>query len=258
MNKKDKMLKFWSDRALKYEEDLRSNTNDIWIREIEIKYVNTALKQRSYNNILDFGCANGYSTIRIAKENLKSNFLGADINQDMLNNANSMLKKEKVANVEFKNIDILKINPEKKFDFIYTIRAIQNVESLEIQKAIFDRLYNMLNNNGVFLYIESYELGYKIINEDRVKMGLTPLPIHEHLTLLTPEFDNHVANKMKLIKSDSLSSSYYLATRLLYSYIAKLNNESIDYNHPIHQVAALIPQIGEYGPQKASIFQKIS
>jgi predicted O-methyltransferase YrrM len=77
MNKKDKMLKFWSDRALKYEEDLRSNTNDIWIREIEIKYVNTALKQRSYNNILDFGCANGYSTIRIAKENLKSNFLGA-------------------------------------------------------------------------------------------------------------------------------------------------------------------------------------
>lgn len=257
MDKKAKMMQFWSKRALEYQEDLRANINDIWIREIEIRYINQFLKQNSYKSIMDFGCANGYSSTRIAKENPESSFLGIDINQDMLNIANTLLTKNKISNLEFKNMDVTKESCDRKFSFIYTIRAIQNIESFEAQKAIFDCLYNMLNKYGIFLYIESYEQGYKILNEDRVKLGLNPLPLHEHLTLLTDEFDNYVARRMKFIKSDSLSSSYYLVTRLLYSYIAKMSSEPIDYNHPIHQVGAIMPQIGEYGPQKASIYQKI-
>lgn len=256
MNKKEKMLQFWSERALAYQEDSRANTNDIWIREIEIRYINQILKQNSYHNVMDFGCANGYSTIRIAKENPEINFSGIDINQDMLTIAGNLLKKNNLSNLEFKNMNVSNEFSERKFDLIYTIRAIQNIESIEAQKTICDRLYDILNDNGIFVYIESYEKGYKTLNDDRVKMGLTPLPVHEHLTLLTDEFDRYVASKMKFIKSDSLSSSYYLVTRLLYSYIAKMSDEPIDYNHPIHQVGAIIPQIGEYGPQKASIYQK--
>ena len=62
--------------------------------------------------------------------------------------------------------------------------------------------------------------------------------------------------EMTAISNDSLSSSYYLITRLLYSHIAKINGEPIDYNHPIHQVAAMIPQIGEYGPQRATLYRR--
>ena len=40
---------------------------------------------------------------------------------------------------------------------------------------------------------KSYADGYAELNRDRVAMGLSPLPIHEHLTLLTPEFDRHVS-----------------------------------------------------------------
>lgn len=257
VSKKEKMLQFWSERALEYQEDLRANTNDIWIREIEIRYINQALKQNSYKTIMDFGCANGYSTIRIAKENPEIQFLGIDINQDMLNIASTLLNKSNVSNLEFKNMDITNGLNKEKFDLIYTIRAIQNIESFESQKIIFDSLYRLLNKKGILIYIESYAKGYQTLNEDRIKMGLNPLPIHEHLTLLTEEFDHYVASKMKFIKSDSLSSSYYLATRLLYSYIAKMSGEPIDYNHPIHQVAAIIPQIGEYGPQKASMYRKM-
>lgn len=257
MNKKEKMLQFWSERAKEYQDDLRANTNDVWIREIEIRYVNRVLSQNFYPNVMDFGCANGYSSIRIAKANPTSSFLGIDINQDMLNIAGNSLEKENISNLKFKNMDVTSTLSETKFDLIYAVRAIQNLESFEAQKTIFDSLFRILNENGIFLYIESYEQGYKILNEDRVKMGLSPLPIHEHLTLLTDEFDSYVAGKMQFVKSDSLSSSYYLATRVLYSYIAKMSGEPIDYNHPIHQVAAIIPQIGEYGPQKASVYQKL-
>ncbi len=108
----------------------------------------------------------------------------------------------------------------------------------------------------MLLYIESYMHGYARLNDDRIRMGLAPLPIHEHLTLLTVDFDQYASTRMKLVRRDFVSSSYYLITRLLYSYIAKMNNEPIDYNHPIHQIAAMMPQIGEYGPQYACLYVK--
>src|SRR5262249_16002097 len=142
-------------------------------------------------------------------------------------------------------------------DFIYAIRVFQNMESLQTQKSVFDTLRGLLKSAGFLLCVESYLDGYTRLNADREKLGLSTLPIHSHLTLLTQEFDDFASGKMKLIKRDFLSSSYYLVTRLLYTYIAKMSNEPIDYNHPIHQVAAMIPQIGEYGPQRANLYQKI-
>jgi SAM-dependent methyltransferase len=254
--KKDKMLNFWSERARLYAGDPRANTNDIWLREVEIAYVDKILKEGSYQDVLDFGCANGYSTSRLAKANLQSRFTGIDINPEMIDIAKARSETESSPNLEFRRLDVLQDTITEKYDLIYGIRVFQNIESLEMQKKVVDRLCELLSPGGMLLYIESYLDGYTRLNEDREKLGLNPLPIHEHLTLLTDEFDSHVASKLNLIRKDSLSSSYYLATRLLYSYIAKMNNEPIDYNHPIHQVAAMIPQIGEYGPQNALLYRK--
>ena len=256
--KKEKMLTFWSERARLYAGDPRANTGgDIWLREIEIAYVDKILKDNFCPDVLDFGCANGYSTSRLAKLNLQSRFTGIDINWEMIEAAKINSEQNAAPNLEYRRYDILQDDPTtEKYDLIYAIRTFQNIESLEMQKMVLDRLCDRLKPNGMLLYIESYLDGYRRLNEDREKMGLRPLPIHEHLTLLTDEFDNHARSKMKLMRRDSLSSSYYLATRLLYAYIAKMNNEPIDYNHPIHQVAAIIPQIGVYGPQNASLYQK--
>jgi SAM-dependent methyltransferase len=254
--KKEKMLTFWSERARLYAGDPRANTDDVWLREVEIAYVDKILKDHFCADVLDFGCANGYSTSRLAKLNLQSRFTGVDINRDMIEAAKLNSEQSVALNLEFRRYDIQQDPITEEYDLIYAIRAFQNIESLEMQKMVLDRLCDRLKPNGMLLYLESYLDGYRRLNEDREKMGLRPLPIHEHLTLLTDEFDTHAGSKMKLIRRDSVSSSYYLATRLLYAYIAKMNNESIDYNHPIHQVAAMIPQIGEYGPQNASLYQK--
>jgi SAM-dependent methyltransferase len=253
--KKAKMMSFWSERAKLYEGDARANTNDIWLREVEIAYVDRAIKAEAVKDILDFGCANGYSTIRLAKLNPEIRFVGCDINPDMIGVAEGYAETNPPANLSFRLVDILQEQAHEKFDLIYAIRVFQNMESLEMQKAVLDALVKRLNPGGRLLYIESYLDGYTRLNEDRIKMDLKPLPIHEHLTLLTDDFDNYVSSRLELLSRDYLSSSYYLITRLLYSYIAKVNDEQIDYNHPIHQVAALVPQIGEYGPQKASVYR---
>lgn len=256
VSKKDKMITFWSERAKRYQSDPRANTNDIWLREVEIGYVDKIIKEYSFRDIVDFGCANGYSTSRLAKSNPEARFRGIDINPDMIEVAKKHAKQDSSPNVEFRELDVLQDTVAENFDFIYAIRVFQNIESPEMQKKALDKLFDLLRPNGMLLFIESYLEGYTTLNEDRIKMGLEPLPIHEHLTLLTDNFDNYVSGKMELISRDSLSSSYYLVTRLLYSYIAKMNNEPIDYNHPIHQVAAMIPQIGYYGPQNASLYRK--
>lgn len=256
-NKREKMMSFWSERAKLYKSDPRANTNDIWLRELEINYVNGIIKSNSFKRILDFGCANGHSTIRLARLNKDITFVGVDINPDMIDVAIDNLQSEQLTNLEFVRLDITKKDiVMEKYDFIFAIRVFQNIESPEMQKKIFDEIYNLLNKNGMFLYIESYINGYERLNNDRVKMALPPLPIHEHLTLLNEDFDNYVSEKMNSLSRDYLSSSYYLITRLLYSYIAKMSNDPIDYNHPIHQVATIVPQIGDYGPQKASLYKK--
>ncbi len=255
-DKKNKGMTFWSERVRQYQNDPRANTNDIWLRKLEIDYVDNVIKKYRLKNIMDFGCANGYSTFHLAEKNLESQFIGIDINADMIKAASERLKDVSVPNFKFKKLNILEEDMKEEYDFIYTIRVLQNLESLETQKNVFDKILSLLKDGGKFLYIESYLDGYTQLNQDRKNMQLTPLPIHEHLTLLTDDFDNYVKEKMECVEMESLSSSYYLITRLLYSYIAHMNNEAIDYNHPIHQVAALVPQIGNYGPQKACLFQK--
>lgn len=255
-NKRDKMMAFWSERAKLYKSDPRANTNDIWLRQLEINYVDRIIKSHPFKRIMDLGCANGYSTITLARLNRNIEFVGADLNYDMIEVAMESLERENLPNLEFRQLDITKDVLTERYDFIFAIRVFQNIESLEMQKKVFNTVYNLLNTNGMFLYIESYVDGYKRLNEDRITMGLTPLPIHEHLTLLTDDFDNYVSEQMDLSIREFLSSSYYLITRLLYSYIAQMNNDPIDYDHPIHQVAVMVPQIGDYGPQKASLYNK--
>jgi SAM-dependent methyltransferase len=254
--KTKQMVAFWSERARLYGNDPRANTNDVWLREVEIDYVNRAIQSSSAQRILDFGCANGFSTRRLAQANPSRAFVGVDINEEMIRVAREGAEREPIANLEFRWLDVLREPLDETFDFIYTIRVFQNIDGLETQKRIADLLFELMRPGGLFLYIESYLDGYLRLNEDRDKMGLTALPIHPHLSLLTDQFDGYIATKAKLLNRDFVSSTYYLVTRLIYSYIAKMNDESIDYNHPLHQVAAMVPQIGDYGPQRASLYVK--
>jgi 2-polyprenyl-3-methyl-5-hydroxy-6-metoxy-1,4-benzoquinol methylase len=256
MDKHEEMVNFWSERANRYASDPRANTNDVWLREIEIDCVNKVISSSQGKNILDFGCANGYTTIRLAELNPSCCFSGIDINREMIGIAKTTAGDGNHPNLNFEQVDILSQSINKRYDLIFAVRAFQNIESFEKQCLCFDALYPLLNPGGVFFYIESYADGYEQINKDRMRMGLPLLPIHNHLTLLTEKFEKYISKSLRLVERVCPSSTYYLVTRLVYSYIAKTNGEPIDYNHPLHQISAIVPQIGNYGPQMACLFKK--
>lgn len=247
------MLQFWSNRVTQYGEDPKANTNDVWLREVEINAIKKVLDRYKPDRVLDFGCANGYTTRRLAQEYHDVSFVGVDINDNMITVAN---RKPLSANLSFRCENVLEKDMGQNFDLIICIRVFQNIETVELQTSVFDRLSDMLAQDGLFFFIESYTDGYDRINQDRVDMGLPALPIQPHLTLLTEKFDEHVANVLECVERGSPSSTYYLITRLVYSKLAMLNNKAIDYDHPLHRLASIVPQIGSYGPQKSGLFRK--
>ena len=83
------MMQFWTDRVQRYGPDPRSNTGDVWLREVEIAAVAGVLRRCKPRRVLDFGCANGYTTTRLAHACPDIDFVGIDINRDMISAATS-------------------------------------------------------------------------------------------------------------------------------------------------------------------------
>lgn len=254
--KRADMFEFWSQRAALFGADPRANTNDVWLREVEIAFVHSLLQEGAYRRVLDFGCANGYSTLRLAKLHPGTDFIGIDINPDMIDVANKSAAELGIGNARFECRSVVEDPGEGGEDFVFAIRVFQNIESEALQRQVFDAVAARLARGGRLLTVESYLDRYIQLNEDRVAMRLPPLPIHKHLTLLTPAFDAHAASRLTPVSVSSLSSTYYIVTRLLYSSLAKETGEPIDYNHPIHRIAASLPQVGDYGPQRACLYSR--
>lgn len=250
------MVDFWSERVEAFGTDPRANTPDVWLREIEIRHAHEAIGAAGATRVLDFGCANGYSTLRLARQNPAVEFVGVDINGQMIEAARRASEHSSTPNVRFERRNLLEEPIDDTFSMVIAIRAFQNLPSPEAQKLAVDALSGLLDPRGRLLMIESYRDGYAQLNDDRGRMGLEALPIHEHLTLLSDELDRYAAGVLTPLHNEALSSAYYLVTRLAYSMLAKESGEPIDYDHPLHRIAAAIPQIGDYGPLRSVTYER--
>jgi SAM-dependent methyltransferase len=254
------MVEFWSERAQRFGTDPRANANDVWIREIEIRTVAEAIAHCAHEKdrlaVLDFGCANGFSSLRLADMFPSVDFVAADINPEMIANAKAALAQSGLRNLDFCCADALKEDFGRSFDLIYAIRVFQNMDSLETQKRYARALIGMLASGGRLLFIESYADGYERLNQDRAALDLPPLPLHPHLTRLTGAFDEFLDARLKSERKDNPFSSYHLITRLAYSWYAREMGEPIDYDHSLHRVAALLPSLGDYGPLRLRVYRK--
>ncbi|MGB8275123.1 MAG: class I SAM-dependent methyltransferase [Alphaproteobacteria bacterium] len=254
------MLEFWSERAQRFGTDPRANANDVWVREIEIRAVAEVIArcagEKDRVSVLDFGCANGFSSLRLADMFPEVDFTAVDINPDMIANAKAGLSKAGLENLAFRCADVLKDDFGHGFDVIYAIRVFQNMDSLQTQKRYAQALIGLLAPGGRLLFIESYADGYERLNRDRAELDLPPLPLHPHLTRLTDAFDEFLGARMKSERKDNPFSSYHLITRLVYSWYAREMGEDIDYDHPLHRVAAVIPSLGDYGPLRLRVYRK--
>lgn len=101
------------------------------------------------SNILDIACGTGRITIELASLGYK--MTGVDISEEMLSVAENNMRNSK-HRATFIKQDMVNISIKEKFDCVLCLcDGVNYVEEYELIKY-FQNVYNVLNDNGIFIF----------------------------------------------------------------------------------------------------------
>lgn len=258
--KSAKIKQYWSERAnATPATSVQATTYDVFLREHEIATLKERIAGLSLpagSTVVDVGCGDGYSTISLAGAFPTLRFIGVEWSEEMLALATkkAAAQPEPRGTVSFRVGDMRRLSAAlgtDKFEVFITMRSLINLTSPEEQYDTIAQIADHLVPGGYYFCIENFMQGQESFNRLRVAMGLPEIPVRWHnlffdearyVEELLPYFDS--------LTFDNFLSSYYLATRIIYSAGCHLVGEEPDYLHPIHRVAARVPPIGDFCPIK--------
>ncbi len=254
----DEVKEYWDSRAGK-DKSPQSTTNDYYLRELEIRNLKAAISKykKSKKTVADFGCGDGFSTVELAKTFPDMLFFGYDYSKNMIDIANKIKNEQKIKNVSFEVIDVVKDQVPSKFDIVFTDRCIINLLTWDLQKLSIKRIFDSLNPEGVFIMIENFADGQDEFNKLRKEVGLDEIPIREHNFYLDKKIlIPYLKEFGKVLEIQNISSLYYVVSRIIYSQICKMNNITPDYFDIHHKLGSLLPSAGNFGPVSMIVVER--
>ena len=254
MNKRNKILKYWSTRSKK--KNLKC-TNDHLLEKFEIQYILPKIKKNS--KVLDIGCGDG-SLLKELFTKKKIKGVGIDFSNELIKVAKKKSKK-----IKFICYDMLKIKELKQeinaFDYIITKRSIQNLTSWNYQKKFLNELHKFCKKNTKIILVESSKIGLQNINLLRRKFNLKNIKMPWHNLYLD---DNKIIKsrfkKIKLVKIEEIFSTYYFISRIINAIYSKNLKRQPKYNDHLNFIGWKLPQdiVKNYSQLKVYNFKKIS
>ena len=257
---KNKIKNYWNSRAKEFKLLPTATTRDIYLREIEAaKLIKVLHKLNLPRNtrILDVGCGDGVSVLKLAKEFPFFKFTGIDYSKNMIENARKHLGLNPNKNVSFKVVDIINLKNNVKYDIILSDRCLINLNSLELQRTAVNNIAKCLNIDGYYIAIENFVEGNDNLNSIRRFLGLPDIQIRWHNLFFCEENFLDIAKDLfNSIRFIDFLSSYYILTRAIYSKACQIFNKVPDNSHWCHRVARLFPSIGKCCPVRMVIAKK--
>ncbi|MDD1705621.1 MAG: class I SAM-dependent methyltransferase [Methanoregulaceae archaeon] len=263
--RRESILAYWEERADENPDSPAATTDDIYLRELEILTLTDTLKgllRQRPGSLLEVGCGDGYSTLRIASALPNLQITAVDFSRNMIRNANLRLSKESDLRKRLKFLigDVRDLHPvvgENQYDLVLSDRCLINLASLKEQEQALQKIAEHLSPEGFFIAIENFVEGQERMNEARKIMGLDEIPVRWHnLYFREDEFRSMVGKFAKTIEFRDFSSSYYFATRVIYSAMCRIRGEEPDYLHEIHRRAVELPWTGAFSPIRMAIVEK--
>jgi len=252
---------FWTSQALQHGQSPNASWSDRMVIELEIQELSKYIVDG--DNVLDIGCANGYSTVRLAL-NRRISILGLDYVPQMIEHARSRLTTEpavEAGKVRFDVGDITALNqPDGMFDKVIVSRVLINLCSPEHQAKGLSEALRMLKPGGTLLLSEAILQGWQRLNLFRREWGLPDIPMPPFNLYLDEDRIVEAAREhADLVGISHFSSSYYVFTRVLKPLLIEALGRKIDVADPAmewNRFAAQLPASGDYGVQRLLIFRK--
>jgi ubiquinone/menaquinone biosynthesis C-methylase UbiE len=256
MRQEDDTKAFWRERVEEHGSSCRATLRETAVRFAEIKVIEKYLSEGQ--RIVDIGCGNGFSTIQWAKS-VKSEFLGIDYVQEMIDVAYEELKKNRSTlrgHLRFQLGNVTSLNLDKKvFDIAITERCLQNLTSFDKQITAIKGISEIVKDKGLFLMLECSKTAVDKINNLLKKLRRPPIdPIPWHNLFFEDEKLIQNVESMtsfKLVTIDHFASNYIFVTRILPSLIS-----TILFKLRLGQVLWNIPQMGDWGYFKLYVWKK--
>lgn len=257
---------YWNQRARQAAESPTATTDDIHLRELEIRTFTEAIQRLNLPDdsaVVDVGCGDGFSTLQIAERLPKLRFTGVDYSEAMI--ATAQRRAADMAGrlgrpVEFRVGDATALEglfPAGSLDVVLTDRCLINLTSPEAQYDAIRQLHTLLKPGGRYLAIENFTSGQEELNRTRAALGLKEIPVRWHnLFFREDEYLAKMRTHYRQVEIVNFSSAYYYATRVIYSKYCQMRGEEPDYRHEIHQLAVQLPPMGAFSPIKLAILTK--
>ena len=171
-------------------------------------FIKNLIRNKNHVNLLDVGCADGELLGYLDNFFNKSNFFGLDYSSKLISEA----KKKKIIknNVNFKKVNFLNYNLNKKFDYIIMSGVISYFDN---SKIIIEKISKNLKKNGSLILLDNfnkYNIDVRIRYRDNVRHQEFKDGWNYH-SIVT--IKNNLKKKFSSIKTKKFKLSFKLKKR---------------------------------------------
>jgi ubiquinone/menaquinone biosynthesis C-methylase UbiE len=227
--------------------------------DLEIRTIGQHIKEG--DNVIDIGCANGYSTYRQFDENNPASIVGIDFAKSMIDAANEVRRgRNGQEKVSFRVGDVRCLDYEKEvFDVAYTTRVLINLPTWEDQKIGIDECLRVVRPGGRVIISEGFWEPLCRLNAIRLLSDLPPLVEHDFNRYLKMSVvEDYLRDQGIDYKINDFSSIYYLGSRFLRELVTDPARYD-GFSNPINKIFYEIEQQfsgGGFGIQQAIVLAK--
>ena len=254
----DFIKSYWDSQGKTYGSSHVASWGDHNIIRLEIDTIGENIPEGS--DVLDVGCANGYSAFNQLQRNPRS-ITGVDYSETLIEAA----KKERERHPDKEKLsfgigDVREIEfPDGKFDVVYTTRVLINLPNWEDQVQGITECLRVTKKGGTVIFSEAFWEPLQKLNALRIVAGLTPLVEHDfNRYLKSPKLEDLLAAKKVSFEVNDFSSIYYLGTRLIRELVQE-KDQTEGFKNPFNHAFLEIEKdytATDFGIQKAYIVRK--
>lgn len=262
----EQIHRYWDERALEYGTEMRASTADVLAKRLEMTALLAEVDRRAAEKngtlrVLDVGCGNGLLALAIA-ERYEAEVTGVDLSEEMVARANEAQAEQGDALkgacrfLRCGALELLERIDAGSVDVVVTERCLINLTSVDEQVAALETIRTVLAPGGVYLMCECTQLGLDRVNDVREEFDLARIqPPWHNLYLDESKILPAAEGLFELERVEHFASTYYLLSRVMNAKLTP-EGEDPDYLSPVNLIAADLPALGDYAPQRLFVLRK--